>query len=226
MTDITRKPNAWLNHPAPGSAEHKGARISRAPDIGHRTGDVLLAEDHAAFVLNPAQRELFAMLYRDHFDFVFRNLRRMGVASSAVDDALQDVYLVALRRIADFREGTHPKAWLFAIAMRVAANHRRSERRRGDPVSLADEHLQSSHAGPFDLVALEQAKKIVGDFLDSLDDSRRTTFVLAELEQMSAPEIADALSANVNTVYSWLRMARADFAKWIARRSAAGGVHG
>ena len=93
-------------------------------------------------------------------------------------------------------------------------------------MSLAEDHAETAHAGPFDLVALEQAKKIVGDFLESLDENRRATFVLAELEQLSAPEIADALSANVNTVYSWLRTARADFAQWLARRSAAGAAHG
>jgi len=52
---------------------------------------------------------------------VFRNLRRLGVQAAQLDDALQDVFLVALRHIDKYVEGTHGKAWLFAIALRVGA---------------------------------------------------------------------------------------------------------
>ena len=45
-------------------------------------------------------------------------------------------------------------------------------------------------------------------FLETLDDDRRAVFVLAELEQMTAPEIAEALNANPSTVYSRLASAR------------------
>ena len=48
-------------------------------------------------------------------------------------------------------------------------------------------------------------------FLESLDPDKRAVFVMAELEQMTAPEIAVALSANANTVYSRLRAARIAF---------------
>ena len=189
-------------------------RIAPAPDIGGGTTDSL--------ELTPAQHERFHVLYREHFDFVFRNLRRLGVPAESIDDALQDVYLVALRRIADFREGTHAKAWLFAIAMRVAGNSRRSQRRRGEPVSLAEERLEAQQPGPFDLAAREQARRLLHAFLDTLDDNRRAVFVLAELEQLSAPEIAQALSANVNTVYSWLRLARIEFTGWLAKHERGG----
>src|SRR5262245_52406099 len=107
------------------------SRISGVLDIGWEAGDSH-GRIEASVELTPKQRELFDALYREHFDFVFRNLRRLGVAEAAIDDGLQDVYLVALRRIGEFREGTHAKAWLFAIVLRVAGNHRHSQRRRGD----------------------------------------------------------------------------------------------
>jgi hypothetical protein len=80
-----------------------------------------------------ARAERFHALYREHFDFVFRNLRRLGVPAASVDDALQDVFVVVLRRLDGFREGTHPKAWLFAIALRVAGNYRRARRAGAGP---------------------------------------------------------------------------------------------
>jgi RNA polymerase sigma-70 factor (ECF subfamily) len=180
--------------------------------------------------LTPRQRESFDALYRDHFDFVFRNLRRLGVAESAIDDGLQDVYLVALRRIGEFREGTYAKAWLFAIVARVAGNHRRSQRRRGNReagVPLTEENVEGSSLGPFEQTAQRQARRILHAFLEQLDENRRAVFVLAELEQMTAPEIAQALSANVNTVYSWLRAARSEFVRMLESvRAGEGGGRG
>jgi RNA polymerase sigma-70 factor (ECF subfamily) len=150
-------------------------------------------------------------LYREHFDFVFRNLRRLGVAEASVDDALQDVFLVVLRRIDGFEAGTHAKAWLFAIAMRVAGNYRRALGRRGIPVALAPDTVASAQLGPFDRLSRSEAARVLHTFLESLDADKRAVFVMAELEQMTAPEIALATSANANTVYSRLRAARIAF---------------
>jgi RNA polymerase sigma-70 factor, ECF subfamily len=193
------------------------ARIQGRADIGWGAGEPRSVSD-VPVELTPKQRELFDALYRDHFDFVFRNLRRLGVAESAIDDGLQDVYLVALRRIGEFREGTYAKAWLFAIVARVAGNHRRSQRRRGNResgVPLIEESVEGGALGPFEQTAQQQARRLLHAFLQQLDDNRRAAFVLAELEQLTAPEIAQALSANVNTVYSWLRAARGEFVRML-----------
>src|SRR5437868_5403915 len=49
--------------------------------------------------------------------------------------------------------------------------------------------------------------------VDDVDDDKREVFVLAELEGMTAKEIADAIGSNASTVYSRLRAARLDFEK-------------
>jgi RNA polymerase sigma-70 factor (ECF subfamily) len=202
-------------------------RILGGPDMESEANDTHLTLDLSPVELTPPQRQLFDALYREHFDFVFRNLRRLGVVESGVDDALQDVYMVALRRIAEFREGTHPKAWLFAILSRVSSNHRRSQRRRGSPEELVEERIEAPMTDPFDQAAQSQARRLLHAFLERLDDNRRAVFVMAELEQMTAPEIAEALSANVNTVYSWLRVARAEFVEMVdVMRDAEGRRHG
>jgi RNA polymerase sigma-70 factor (ECF subfamily) len=183
------------------------------PDIGMQANDARSIVDPSRVELTSEQRELFDVLYREHFDFVFRNLRRFGVVESGIDDALQDVYMVALRRIAEFRVGTHAKAWLFAIVLRVSGSYRRSQRRRGSPVELVEERFEAETAGPFDQAAQQQARLVLHAFLERLEDNRRAAFVMAELEQMTAPEIGEALSANINTVYSWLRAARIEFVR-------------
>ena len=177
---------------------------SAAPPIGERVA------------LSPMQHERFHALYREHFDFVFRNLRRLGVPAASIDDALQEVYLVVLRRIDDYREGSQARAWLFAIAVRVAGNYRRTQRRRGDVVPFVETAARSTAPGPFELTARVQASRVLHDFLGTLDDAKRAIFVMAELEQMTAPEIARALSMNLNTVYSRLQAARAEFARMVS----------
>ena len=62
--------------------------------------------------------------------------------------------------------------------------------------------------------------RVLHRLLDELDDDKRTVFVLAELEQTTAPEIADALGIPLNTVYSRLRAARIEFDKALARHRA------
>lgn len=184
------------------------------------------ASEPSGFTLTAQERSRFHALYCEHFDFVFRNLRRLGVAPASTDDALQDVYLVVLRRLADLQDDTDAKAWLFAILLRIAGNHRRAVRRRASPESLHEASIESTEPGPFELTARAQAGRILHAFLRDLDDAPRAVFVMAELEQMSAPEIARVMSANVNTVYSWLRNARLQFAQAIQRMRDAGGAHG
>ena len=45
----------------------------------------------------------------------------------------------------------------------------------------------------------------------------RAVFVLMEIEQLTAPETADALGVNLNTVYSRLRLARRDYNETLER---------
>ena len=72
----------------------------------------------------------FRALYEANVDFVWRNLRRLGVAECDAPDATQEAFVVAHRRFADFTDRGHgPRAWLFQIVLRVASEHRRHKRR-------------------------------------------------------------------------------------------------
>ncbi len=65
-----------------------------------------------------------------------------------------------------------------------------------------------------------EAARVVIELLEQLDDKKRAVFGLAELERLSASEIADALGVGQNTVSSRLRLARREFAEAAARRRA------
>ena len=58
-----------------------------------------------------ARARSFRGLYEAEVDFVWRNLRRLGVHASEVEDRTQEVFVVAHRRFDDFEDRGHgPRA--------------------------------------------------------------------------------------------------------------------
>lgn len=154
----------------------------------------------------------FRALYDREVAFVWRNLRRLGVSEADVDDKTQEVFVVAHRRFEEFRDRGHgARAWLFQIALRVASDARRHRRRHPED---ADGGAASDRATVDADPAGELAKKEKLDTLDRalamLDIDKRAVVVLHEIEELTAPEIAQTLAIPVNTVYSRLRVARAE----------------
>ncbi len=162
----------------------------------------------------------FAAVYDVHFAFVWRSLRRLGVPDRLLDDAAQDVFLVVHRRLSGFEGRASLKSWLFAIARRVAHDHRRRVGRKERTEELPAALVDARTATPRAEAERNEALRALHEILGAMDDDKREVFVLAELEQMSVPEIADAIGANVNTVYSRLRAARGAFEAAVARRLA------
>ncbi len=164
-------------------------------------------------------RSDFEMVYETHFDFVWRSARRLGIGIAHVDDVVQDVFVVVHRRLPEFEGRSSIQTWLFAITMRVARDHRRNARRKGEHTSLFEAVLPSNDS-PMESAARAEAIAFLYRFLDTLDDDKRAIFVLAELEQVPVTEIAESLGVNPNTARSRLREARARFEKAIARENA------
>lgn len=158
-------------------------------------------------------------IYREHFRVVWRLLRRLGVAEAQLDDAAQDVFLVVQRRLGEFDGAAPVRAWVFAIAVRVASEYRRRATRwRAEPLG---EERACAAPDPARLTELQESIQLLHDVLGELDDERREAFVLSELEQLRATEIASVLGVNLNTIYSRLRSARQLFEAALARRRAA-----
>lgn len=163
---------------------------------------------------------VFAEVYEAQFDFVWRSARRLGVSALHLDDVVQEVFLVVHRRLAEFEARSSLKTWLFAITRRVVSDYRRSARRKpSEPIGNYEPEAGASCLADAQLARNEDARLLYA-LLEELDEDKREVFVLAELEQMSGPEIADALGENLNTVYARLRAARAAFEAAVARHHA------
>jgi RNA polymerase sigma-70 factor, ECF subfamily len=155
----------------------------------------------------------FEEIYDRHVLFVWHALCGLGVPRTALDDAVQDVFVVVHRTLPTFERRSKVTTWLFGIARRVARDHRRrrasSDRTR--ELTGVEEELQDQRPTPFEAAARSEAVVLLERILDRLDEKQRICFVLMDIEQMTADEVASLLEINVNTVYSRLRLARIEF---------------
>lgn len=159
-------------------------------------------------------------IYDQHFHFVWRCLRRLGVVAADLDDAVQDVFVVVHRRLCDFDGYGTVKGWLFAIAFRVSKIYRRRNARRALDVAADDLALSGNLGSPEEARCAMQAAERIQRILEQLDDDKRAVLVMSEFEEMQAPEIAAVLSIPINTVYSRLRLARDAFELALKRQQA------
>ena len=170
----------------------------------------------------------FTEIYRAHFPWVWRALRRLGVREADLADLTHDVFVVVHKKLPSFELGRPLKPWLFGIAFRVALDKKR--RHAFFKESLADDVGEAHATGAFDeaipaadeLIAAREAHDVVMRALDHLGAEQRAVFVMHELEGLSMPEIATVVDASVNTLYSRLRLARAAFVTAVRAVSKAG----
>jgi RNA polymerase sigma-70 factor, ECF subfamily len=133
--------------------------------------------------------------------------------------------VIVHRRLAEFEGRSSLRTWLFGIVLNVVRAHRRSLLAKHphalrSEVAADLEAVRDAAPGPHEIATQAEAVRLVDRFLEALDEGKREVFVLAELEQMSAPEIATAVGIPLNTVYSRLRLARQEFAAAAARHRA------
>lgn len=125
---------------------------------------------------------------------------------------MQDVFLVVARKLPEFEGRSRMSTWVYGIVLRVAADHRRAHRRRvRREDALALEPAPECAPSPEHAAVRAEGKRVLHAILDAMSDEHREVFVLAEIEQVPGPEIAELLALNTNTMHSRLRAARAEF---------------
>lgn len=156
-----------------------------------------------------------AEIYREHHDFMWRSLRRLGVDAADVEDAVHDAFLVVARRMVEFAGRSSLRTWLFAIAIRIAQSRRRDHQREARHLQRYEESA-APRAAP-DPRMQHEIRVTLHQLLAELEEGQRAVFIMIELESMTAPEIAAALELKLPTVYSRLRLARVAMRRAVAR---------
>jgi RNA polymerase sigma-70 factor (ECF subfamily) len=150
---------------------------------------------------------------------VARWARHLGGPRIEVEDVVQEVFLVAQRRLHRLDREEELSAWLHRVTENIVREHRRRLRReRGtglendDPSRRAE---QIAAPGPLqpEMVARRQALHTVYRALDRMGERNRTVFILFEIEELSGQEIAALKGVKIGTVWVWLHRARAEFAQ-------------
>ncbi|MBX3222660.1 MAG: RNA polymerase sigma factor [Labilithrix sp.] len=179
------------------------------------------ASDEGAVTARPATEgadDRLRALASQHFADVWRFLRHLGVPQSLLDDAAQDVFLVAARRRDEIELGRE-RSFLFGTAFKVAQAARRKAWRdaprepaesdasvQRDPAPTPEQHLDDKEACTLAL-----------RLLDELDEGQREVFVLYEIEGLTMQRIAELTELPAGTVASRLRRAREEFLTRFAR---------
>jgi RNA polymerase sigma-70 factor (ECF subfamily) len=177
-----------------------------------------------ALSASPLRPPRFEEVYREQADFVWRLLRHFAVAEASRDDVFHEVFLVVLRRLPDYDGRASLRSWLFGITRNVVLHHRRGHARHQRKLAVVP--APTPGPGPEEHVAQVEVRRLVQRFLDGLTEEHRLAFVLAEIEGLRAPEIADQLGVNLSTLYSRLQVLRRQFARFVAECRAPGGHHG
>jgi RNA polymerase sigma-70 factor (ECF subfamily) len=173
----------------------------RGPDAG---------EPEAA-ATGPAARPTVDELFRDHAAFVWRVIAGHGVAPSDIQDVTQEVFLVAFRKLDEWDPARASAAsWLYAIAIRVAANHRRlAHVRHETPGDVPQVAVTPDPGRSIDrtrlLAQLDAA-------LAEMEPRRRDVFIMFEIAEQSMHDVARAAGCPLKTAYKRLYAARREVA--------------
>jgi RNA polymerase sigma-70 factor (ECF subfamily) len=195
-----------------GDASASGSRTPAG--LGSRT-----ASDAAARV---ARVERVEDIFERHLASVWRTARDLGVLPRDLEDVVQEVLIVCVRRLDDI-EPARERAFLLATTTKVVANWRRGRRRRpAEPVDdvegIADAALRADASGPAEALEHKRELEHVQAALEEMTEPQRAAFTLFAIEGMTAREIADQLGLSESVVFARVQRARAVFQRVVARR--------
>ena len=172
-----------------------------------------------------AEAPSFEAIYSRWFDDVSRWVRAFGGLDSDLDDLVQEVFLIVRRKLPKFDDRNLP-GWLYRITQRTVRDYRRRAwfrrallMRDGDRTVI-----NSNELDPSQVLEMREAERILVQILAKMSASRRTAFILFEIEGYTGEEIAALEDVPVNTVWTRLHHARKDFYALIDQARAQGRV--
>jgi RNA polymerase sigma-70 factor, ECF subfamily len=158
-------------------------------------------------------RELFDM----HAHYVWNTMRRLGVAPSDVEDLTHDVFVQVQRHLDDYDPDRPARPWLFGFAFRLASEQRRRVGRRRERLTDPAHEPVDTRMLPDAQLEADEDRQLLLAALDAIAIDRRAVFVLSQIDEVAIPEVAASLGIPLNTAYSRLRLARAEFAAELKR---------
>ncbi len=162
----------------------------------------------------------FHAVYRQYFDFVWSAARRFGVPPHALDDLVQEVFIVVHAKLAGLEQPEALRSWIYGVVRRMASDYRRAQRTQVAAGIVAGSYGESVSPQPTPLEQLNTNAdlELLASLLNELDEPKREVFALVEVDELTVPEAAEILEIPLNTAYSRLRAARQAFEAALTRR--------
>lgn len=131
-------------------------------------------------------------------------LRRRLNSADLADEALQDTWL-RLTRDGDVGVVRHPDAYLYRIALNIAANRREAEHRLTRTEVDAVLHMADEALDPAQIVEARSELAALERVLQELPPRQRAIFILARVEEVAHDEIARRFGISARMVEKELR---------------------
>lgn len=163
----------------------------------------------------------FEDIYAQWFHDVSRWIRAFGGLDADLDDLAQEVFLIVRRQLHKF-DGENLAGWLYRITQRTVRDYRRRAWYRR---FLSKQHVEvrsdrestAPQADPSEVLERREAERLLLQILEKMSETRRTAFILFEIEGYSGEEIAQLEGVPINTVWTRLHHARKEFYTLIDR---------
>ncbi|MFD8560215.1 RNA polymerase sigma factor [Streptosporangium canum] len=159
----------------------------------------------------PEPRRCFEEMYTEHYAAVSGYVRRRTDHPDAAADVIAETFTTAWRRLADVPSGDGARLWLYGVARRTLANHRRGESRRAALTLRLREEL-TAWAGS----VMNQAPDATRAAFMRLSDDDRELLSLVGWEGLDNAEIAKVLGCSRMAVRQRLHRARKRLAAELA----------
>jgi RNA polymerase sigma-70 factor (ECF subfamily) len=165
----------------------------------------------------------FPRIYQLYFNFVWSCTRRLGVSEAEIDDVVQEIFIIIHARVHTLEQPGSLRSWIYGIVRRTVSTYHRAKRAKlasTQTLSTEPDMQYPQQPSPQQLAEQSDQVRLLWSLLEKLDAPKREVFVLAELDEMTVPEIASAIEVPLNTAYSRLRAARQELEEALARYNA------
>ncbi|MEJ8755770.1 RNA polymerase sigma factor [Pontibacter sp. H259] len=170
-------------------------------------------EEIVAKVLDGA-KEMYELLMRRHNQKLYRVIRSYLKNQREVEDAMQDTYLRAYEKLAQFRNDAQFSTWLIRIGINVAlARLRKNKQLAEAPSDLVDyDVLPTSDTTPMDpehITIRNESRMLLEQAIDTIPEKYRIVYTLREIEELSVQEVMECLELSESNVKIRLHRAKA-----------------
>jgi RNA polymerase sigma-70 factor (ECF subfamily) len=148
---------------------------------------------------------------------LLRAARAAGLDREAAEDAVQDTFLVFLRRAHEFDGRARASTWLYGILMKKVSERRRAQGRDAGREDIdevmetrfdADGRWVRPPRGPVEELARAEVRRHLKDCLEGLPDRQRQAYVLREVEDLDTKAVCNVLEVSPNNLGVLLYRAR------------------